>query len=91
MNHFIKNVERYLRIVAFSVTTLAAGLCYGHDWPVHMAITASAFTNSAGLQEHGLWLRINEIAKIVQPRNSRTSTASIPASRIAVIPKSVSS
>jgi len=50
MNSLFKSAERCFWIVAFSAVILASGSSYAHDWPVHMAITASAFTNSAGLQ-----------------------------------------
>jgi hypothetical protein len=76
MNGSFKSAERYLGIVAFSMVTLASSLCYAHDWPVHMAITASAFTNSAGLRTF-----INECVETNKltaspPQYSDTTTAS---------------
>src|ERR1035438_3103157 len=49
MNVIFKKVSRYFWRGAFSVVMLASWLCYGHDWPVHMAITESAYQLSAGL------------------------------------------
>ena len=50
MNHFFKDVGKYFWLTTFSAVMLISRLCYGHDWPVHMAITGSAYQLSSGLQ-----------------------------------------
>jgi hypothetical protein len=55
---------------------LTSGVCYGHDWQVHMAITGSSYQASAGLQTLlGENLETNMLLTASQPQYAATTTS----------------